>query len=311
VFAIVPDLSAMNPGTYLNAQHVPYVGWAFDNTYCSRKPTTKLYGFGYSGCQVPDDPPYVGNGFLAAYDYVSHKTAKAHPSAVLFSGDNASGKNTTRIQASAAQGAGFKVVYAKGTLPDVATDYTPYIQEWLTAAGGHQPDYIECLASVQCLPIWDGLQAAGFTGTYNTPLYTDILLKALAGTTARSYFDVDPNPGLTQMEHDLDAVAPATKVTTSNAAAYFSADMFVQAVKKVVAKSGTKGLTPEAVQVALARQTWQIKGLVGPYTYPASTVIGSPSCVGAVLDEDGTAWKTIEPYACSAKTFTLDPKFQG
>ena len=46
VFAIVPDLSPVNPGPYLNQQHVPYVGFAFDGTYCSPKPTTQLYGFG-------------------------------------------------------------------------------------------------------------------------------------------------------------------------------------------------------------------------------------------------------------------------
>ena len=56
VFAIVGDTSQANPGDYFNQQHVPYFGWAFDNTYCSNKSTTKLYGFGYNGCLVPSDP---------------------------------------------------------------------------------------------------------------------------------------------------------------------------------------------------------------------------------------------------------------
>ena len=38
VFAIVPDLSDTNAGAYLNQQHVPYFGWAFDDTYCSPTP---------------------------------------------------------------------------------------------------------------------------------------------------------------------------------------------------------------------------------------------------------------------------------
>ena len=41
VFAIVPDLSDTNAGAYLNQQHVPYFGWAFDDTYCSPKPTDR------------------------------------------------------------------------------------------------------------------------------------------------------------------------------------------------------------------------------------------------------------------------------
>ena len=56
VFAIVPNLSDTNPGEYLNQRHVPYFGWAFDDTYCSPKPTTALYGYGFNGCLVPADP---------------------------------------------------------------------------------------------------------------------------------------------------------------------------------------------------------------------------------------------------------------
>ena len=42
VFAIVPDLSAVNPGPYLAEQHVPYVGMSFDNTYCSTEPDDSI-----------------------------------------------------------------------------------------------------------------------------------------------------------------------------------------------------------------------------------------------------------------------------
>src|ERR1700712_5787846 len=37
VFAIVGDGSSTNPGPYFQQQHVPFFGWAFDNTYCSSK----------------------------------------------------------------------------------------------------------------------------------------------------------------------------------------------------------------------------------------------------------------------------------
>jgi hypothetical protein len=53
----LPDFSAINPGWYLNAKHVPYLGWAFDNTCCSTKPTTKIYGVRFNRCLVPADPP--------------------------------------------------------------------------------------------------------------------------------------------------------------------------------------------------------------------------------------------------------------
>ena len=80
VFAIVPDLSDTNAGAYFNQQHVPYFGWAFDDTYCSPKPTTALYGFGFNGCLVPATPKKMpGIGANQLYDIVSKKTGKKDP----------------------------------------------------------------------------------------------------------------------------------------------------------------------------------------------------------------------------------------
>ena len=65
--------------------------------------------------------------------------------------------------------------------------------------------------------------------------------------------------------------------------------MFIQALK-TAAKKGKSDITPENVQKAAANQTWQIKGLAGPTTYPQSTVSAYPACSAEVLS-DGTAWK--------------------
>jgi ABC-type branched-subunit amino acid transport system substrate-binding protein len=303
VFAIVPDFSAVNPGPYLNQQHVPYLGFAFDDSYCSQKPTTKLYGFGYSGCSVPGDPPYVTDSFAQNYKYVNKKTGKQHPSVVLFSNDNRSGKNSSRLSASAAEGAGFKVVSAKGNVPMTTTDYSPYVSAWMTADGGKQPDMINCLLATQCLPIWTQLKAAGYTGTYWTPLGLDIFAKPLEGTVGLAFYNSQPNAGLTQMTKDLDAARNGKPLGIFSEQAYFSADMFIQGLKKL-----GKNITPEGLQKVLSTQTWQIKGLVGPTKYPASTVVSSPLCSGLTLS-DGTKWNVVEPYTCTSKTFKINPKF--
>jgi hypothetical protein len=308
VFAIVPDLSATNPGPYLVQQHVPYVGFAFDNTYCSQKPTTRLYGFGYNGCLVPANPPVMPDSYKQVYEYVSEKTGEKHPSIVLFSNDNQSGKNSTKFGASGAQGAGFKVVYAKGAVPMVVSDYSPYIQTWMTADNGKQPDEIHCLLAVQCLDIWNALKAAGFEGTFWTSLGLDLFAKPLSGTVATGFYNTQPNPGLTQMQKDFEAYKPGSFSTVFSFATYFAADMFIQAVKQVQ-KSG-KSITPEAVQQVLAKQTWQIKGLVGPTKYPASTVVSSPAC-NELISSNGTAWDVVKPYTCSSKQIPIDPKFKG
>jgi ABC-type branched-subunit amino acid transport system substrate-binding protein len=293
VFGLVPNLSAVNPGDYLAQQQVPYVGMAFDNTYCSQEPDDSIWGFGYNGCLVPADPPVMPDSYRNLYAHVSEKTGEDEPSIVLFSQDNQSGQSSTRFQQAAAEGAGFDVVYAEPVVPVATSDYTPFVQDWLSADDGDQPDAMYCLLSVQCLEIWPVVQAAGYEGTFQTSLFSDLLIQPLAGTVASAFYNTEPNDGLTQMQEDLEAFEPGTEVSATNAYAYFAADMFIQALKEV----GTD-VTPEAVQEALANQTWEIEGFVGPTRYPDSTVAATPSC-NALLESDGTAWTVLEPYSCS------------
>ena len=106
VFAIVPDLSAVNPGAFFNQQHVPYIGWAFDNTYCSQKPspTSMASGSTAVSCRRIRRDALTARRF---YKYVTDKNpAKKKPSIVLFSNDNQSGQNSTKFAATGAAGAG-------------------------------------------------------------------------------------------------------------------------------------------------------------------------------------------------------------
>jgi hypothetical protein len=173
----------------------------------------------------------------------------------------------------------------------------------MSADGGKQPDTISCLLATQCLPIWTQLKAAGYTGTYWTPLGLDLFAKPLEGTIGLSFYNTQPNPGLTQMNKDLDATRNGKPLGIFSEQAYFSADMFIQGLKKL-----GKNITPEGLQKVLSTQTWQIKGLVGPVNYPASTVVSSPLCSGLTLS-DGTHWNVVEPYTCTGKTFKINPKF--
>ena len=300
VFAIVPDLSPFNPVEYLTQQHVPYLGWAFDDTYCSDTVSTSLYGFGYNGCLVPKNPPRVPDAYAARYAYVSKQSGKKNPTIAMFSQDNQSGQNSMRILAVAAKGAGFNVVSAKGNIPAQVGDYTPYVQALMTSANGGPPDLIDCELTTQCLPIIDLAFASGFKGQFATPLYTDVLVKPLANTVASVSYNVDTNPGMTQMQKDFDAIKPGVKPDTLSSGAYFAADKFIKAVKSLPKNK----ITPEAVQQVLAKQKWEIKGLAGPNNYPQSTVLSTPSCQ-MLLKSDGTKWETVVPFACSSKQFKV------
>lgn len=311
VFAIVPDISTVNPGPYLTQQRVPYVGFAFDGTYCSDTPTTSLWGFGFTGCAVPTAPKAMPDTYAGNYAYVAEKTGKTHPSIAMIASDSQSGKDAAKYQATSMEGAGFKVVYTKGTVPAEASDYTPYIQDLMHADSGHQPDAISCALSAQCLAFWDSLQAAGFTGTLSSNLGLDLLAGPLKGTVALNFWNTAPSPALTQMQADFTAAGAPAATPIYSETTYFAADMFIQAVKAVVAKGGTKALTPEAVQKVLSTITWEIKGLAGPIKYPAATVMSTPACGELILSTGTAPWSVAEPYACSIKRFKVNPKFTG
>ena len=305
VFALVPDLSATNPGDYLRQQHVPYFGWAFDGTYCSTKIDKSLYGFGYNGCLVPQNPSVMGDGGRAAYSFVSQKTGKKHPTLAIFSNDQPSGKLSVSTQSVAYQGAGFDVVAKQNKMPFPVDDFTPYVQALLTSDNGKAPDAIVCLLATDCIATYTMLKANGYAGTYVSSLYSSFLTKAMDGSAANINF-VNPSEntaGLRQLKKDVAAVQPDAQIDSGVVASYAATDMFIQALK-TIAKKGKSNITPENLQKAAMNQTWKIDGLAGPITYPNSTAAPYPTC-NAEVQSDGTAWNTVTPFACSKKQFKV------
>jgi ABC-type branched-subunit amino acid transport system substrate-binding protein len=303
-FAIVGDTSQNNPGTYFKQQKVPYFGWAFDNTYCSNSSTssTDVWGFGWNGCLIPDNPKVMPDAGAQLYTYVKQVTGKDHPTLAMFSNSTQSGKNSVSTQAVAYQGAGFNVVMKSGLLPlPPISDYTPYVQQVMTADSGKAPDAVVCLLSTDCISMWSLMKAQGYKGTFQSPLYSDLLLKPMQGSVASIQFVALNIPGdaINQINSDVKAVAPKQAVDTGVLTGYWTTDEFIQALK-TVAKSGKDLISPENVQKAAAVQTWQMQGLVGPVEYPAATLKSTPACTSIVLDT-GTEWKTVVPYKCSSK----------
>ena len=171
----------------------------------------------------------------------------------------------------------------------------------MTADSGKAPDAVVCLLSTDCISMWSLMKAQGYKGTYQSPLYSDLLLKPMQGSVASIQFVALNIPGdaINQINADVKAVAPKQAVDTGVLTGYWTTDEFIQALK-TVAKSGKDLISPENVQKAAAVQTWQMQGLVGPVEYPAATLKSTPACTSIVLDT-GTAWKTVVPYKCSSK----------
>ena len=306
VFAIVPDLSAVNPGTYLKSQKILYVGGGFDGSYCSNTVTTSLWGYAATGCLVPSNPPVMPNTYAQYYGYVKAKTGSSHPTDAIFSGDVASGATSVKLATVSAKGAGFRVVYAKANLPVAASDYTPYVQQLMTANHGKQPQAISCQGTTQCPPMWTALKNAGYVGSYWSPLGpVAALTTSMQGTVTLASYNVSPSAALTGMQNAMSAVAPGTQLTGySNVPAYFDTAMFATAVHTVQARK--LAITPANVRQVLSTIKWGIRGLVGPISYPASTVAGTPYCSELVAFTGGTT-KQVYPYSCSSKVFKVTP----
>ena len=235
VFAIVPNLSDTNPGDYLNQRHVPYFGWAFDDTYCSAKPTTALYGYGFNGCLVPADPKRMpGTVADQLYKYVSAKTSKKTPTLALFSTDTQLGQDSTGFQASSYAGAGFKVVYSKGMIPPTSRHRLHPVR-----AGAHDvrrrqaTGHAGVSARDRLHPRVRALKANGYTGTFYSPLYSDLLAgrsKAVGerATTCRS---TEEHAAAAADDRGHQRVQGRAAITSGVAASYFSADMFISTLR--------------------------------------------------------------------------------
>jgi len=306
VFAIVPDLSAVNPGSYLASQKILYVGGGFDYSYCSTKVTTSGWGYSAGGCLVPQNPPVVSNVYGQFYTYVKAKTGSVHPTMGIFSNGNASGSNSAKTATVAAKGVGFNVVYNKASIPSTASDYTPYVQQLMTSNNGKPPQAIACQLTAQCIPMWTALKNAGYTGSYWSPLGPiPSLYSTMAGTVTIATYNNAPNPGLTGMQNAMDAVTPGTQLASySNVPSYLDTAMFATAVRLVQAKK--QAITPANVRAVLSTIKWGIPGLVGPITYPASTVAGTPYCT-EFLTYTGGAAQQVYPYSCSYRLFKVTP----
>jgi ABC-type branched-subunit amino acid transport system substrate-binding protein len=305
VFAIVPNMSTTNDVGYLAQQHVVSFGGGFDASGCSTAPSTKLWVYSPNGCVVPSTPSFYSDFFKNEYDMLSKKTGKKRPTWAIIINDNATGKNGARIFSKAAQGAGLDVVASLATVPIEVTDYTPYVQKLLSAAGGKAPDAIQCAMQVQCLSMFQLLTASGYKGIVYTSLYTDILVKPLKGAYTHVNFAnlAIETPALKQLHTDLDNYQPgaAAKTDIGTVYAYGSADMFIQALK-TVAKKGKSNLTPENVRKAASTMKWALTGLIGPVQYPKASVMTFPACYSDSYS-DGSAWTQVVPLTCSTKTF--------
>ena len=312
VVAIVGDVSIVPPADYLAQSQIPSFGGGYSTSYCPTSPKTS-WNFAIYGCLIPENPKQVANTNWAQLKKALAAKGVKNPTAALMGTDSTSGKVSVAGSASAAEGAGFKVVYAKGAFPPPPTvvgDYAPYAQAIMESNGGKAPDVVySSVPATSSLAIFNLIKSQGFTGTIMSPYYSNILLGALKDSYVFVQFaGYESNtPAIKQMLAAVEATKPGTQKTIGLAVGYFGADLFIQALKATLKTN--KSPTTADIQKTMQKFTYEIKGTVGPTTWPGAFKIAN-GC-DTLLFDDGTAFSINQKYECNTDYVKVDTKFEG
>jgi ABC-type branched-subunit amino acid transport system substrate-binding protein len=99
------------------------------------------------------------------------------------------------------------------------------------------------------------------------------------------------NPNIQKVVDSIQKQDPSATLSLGTLAAYFAADMFIQALK-----AAGKTPTTSSIQKAASKMTYQIKDVIGPTTYPAAYSLGT-SCA-QLAKSDGAAFSVVVAYGC-------------
>lgn len=294
VFAVVPvvtpDLGAVKD---LTDQKVPYFGWALSSNFCGN-----AYGFGFTGCLFPPGGRTASNawGILV-------KTALgpqvANPSAVLLTENMPSGQFVLSSLTAAVNSAGITVASATSNLPVPAVgDYGGIAAGVLSANGGKPADAVFVVGSYSNIAAMQkALRDGGYAGLFTDAIEYDPDLVALAAGSAvmlqtAPVETAATNPAMQQLVTDVHAIAPDLPIDQTVAAGYWSADLFIAALKR----AGKNLTAARLLKTANKGFTYQVANTVGPTKFPAAH--NAPTPCGALVRSDGAAFSVLVPYTC-------------
>ena len=292
VFAIAPALSPAieSGGTYINQHQVPTVGWGVSPAFCQPPNPSDMYLFGFNGCLTPPVQTYQSNvlaGSMAKLFQLKGSSAQGSPVA-LIGDDSDTSKSGNAGIGGQLQAVGFKIVYSQNPMPAapaVVTDFTPYVEAIMTSNGGHPPDLVYVTSGpANAFGLSRALQEAGYKGIISHSTYAPQLVAQAKGDTVQNTFATTESntPAMQQIISTLHA-GGVTQIGQPELAAYYSADMFVQIVKKV-----GPDLTPQRFQQVAGSFTYSIPGVVGPTYYPQGYEVGPPC--SELVYSNGTQW---------------------
>jgi ABC-type branched-subunit amino acid transport system substrate-binding protein len=292
VFAVVPAVTpAFAAGKFLAQQKVPYFGWGLSSDFCGND-----YGFGFSGCLVPEGATSNAWGLLISKAFGAQSAGRT--AAIVTEGSPAGQYELTSLTAGVTS-AKLKVVYGKASLGVPATaDYGAVAKDVLASNSGKAPDAVFVVGNgSNVLGMQQALGAAGLLGVFTNQIEYDPNLVAPATgafvmTQTAPTESAPTNPAMARLVADVQKVAPGYPVDQSVIAGYWSADLFLAAVQK----AGKNLTRASLVKAANANFTYKVANTVGPTSFPAAH--SRPTPCGALVASNGTAYAVKVPYTC-------------
>jgi ABC-type branched-subunit amino acid transport system substrate-binding protein len=294
VFAVVPTITPdLGVVKVLTDQKVPYFGWAISSNFCGN-----VYGFGFTGCLFPPGARTTSNAWGVLVK-TALKPLVPSPSAVLLTENTPSGKVLLSSLSAGVKSAGISIASAQSNLPvPAAGDYVGLATTVMTANAGKPPDVVFVVGGYSnVVETQNALRAGGYTGMFTDTIEYDPDLVVSSSTTAvmvqtAAVETAATNPAMQQLSTDVHAVAPEAPIDQSVVAGYWSADMFIAAVKRA-----GKNLTVERfLQQANKDFTYKVPNTVGPTKFPAAH--NEPTPCGSLVRSDGSAYTVAVPYTC-------------
>jgi ABC-type branched-subunit amino acid transport system substrate-binding protein len=279
---------------YLDAQGIPFFGWAYLPWYCD-----STLGFGWAGCS--DGRPNtsaVGPATVAAVG----KPAAQLRVAVQSADDPASSGSLTGV-VQQYKSVGAKVVFTDTSISGSTqtTDYSPYVSRLLAS----KPDLVYTAMNFQNVVgftaalIGSGFKGEVFNGVGYLPGTIQKSPDVASGLNGGYVFNSVPaeeenTPAIHQIKADLTAIKKPTDVSLGVSVGYWSADLFAQMAQKLGKHFSDANLATLANKTGFT--STQVPGGACPVTFPKMHT-SAPGGAGVVKLVNG-AYKVIVKYKC-------------
>jgi branched-chain amino acid transport system substrate-binding protein len=298
VTAVVPVTTGNLVGQNLLASAgIPYFGWSITSTWWGSN-----NGFSFTGSVAPSTAAESKVQDLSILLCKTISGGCKGKTVALLGLNNAASLESLQQFAAEWKLAGAKVVLEVSSVPQppaVVSDFSPYVQQLLSANHGKQPDIIEqLLTPLDDVGLIGGLKNAGFSGKdYNFTLYDPRAVSLAKGSDTIITFAPWElqSPAIATMTKDVDATSSNAIHGQMTEAGYWSGMEFIAAIKRVAAK-GLPITGPNITKVLNQGWTFSVPGGTGPVTFPGAHT-GGGGC-DSVVTSNGKAYAPALGLSC-------------